>query len=165
PRGEQLRPVLEDLIRWGLPLMAEQKPRDAVRSQWLAWALELMLADRQPDASPVTVELQTGDQPIVIETRDGTIRTRLGPADSVAATACSHGRATTVPHNLPTSQRSVPSSPLYSTSVSPCASRSSNVSSTCGTGPRSSRKATRSGRSKRTVSTVVAVKPVPTGVK
>jgi len=86
PRGEQLRPVLEDLIRWGLPLMAEQKPRDAVRSQWLAWALELMLADRQPDASPVTVELQTGDQPIVIETRDGTIRTRLGPADSADAT-------------------------------------------------------------------------------
>jgi DNA-binding HxlR family transcriptional regulator len=86
PRGQQLRPVLEDLIRWGLPLMTEQKPDDAVRSHWLAWALELMLTDRQPDASPVTVELQTGDQPIVIETRDGTIHTRLGPADSADAT-------------------------------------------------------------------------------
>ena len=86
PRGEQLRPVLEDLIRWGLPLMTEQKPGDAVRSHWLAWALELMLTDRQPDASPVTVELQTGDQPIVVETRDGTIHIRLGPADSADAT-------------------------------------------------------------------------------
>src|SRR3954454_16334730 len=32
PRGEQLRPVLEGLIRWGIPLMAEQNPGDAVRS-------------------------------------------------------------------------------------------------------------------------------------
>src|ERR1700719_1261076 len=30
PRGEQLRPVLDDLVRWGIPLMAEQKPSDVV---------------------------------------------------------------------------------------------------------------------------------------
>jgi DNA-binding HxlR family transcriptional regulator len=86
PRGEQLRPVLDDLFRWGLPLMTEQKPGDAVRSHWLAGALESMLTDRQPNAPTVTVELHTGDQPIVIETRDGTIHTRLGPADSPDAT-------------------------------------------------------------------------------
>lgn len=86
PRGEQLRPVLDDLFRWGLPLMTEQKPGDAVRSHWLAGALESMLTDRQPNAPAVTVELHTGDQPIVIETRDGTIHTRLGPADSPDAT-------------------------------------------------------------------------------
>jgi DNA-binding HxlR family transcriptional regulator len=86
PRGEQLRPVLEGLIRWGVPLMTEQSPDDAVRSHWLAWALELMLSDRQPDGSPFTVELQTGDQPIVIETREGTIHARLGPADGADAT-------------------------------------------------------------------------------
>jgi DNA-binding HxlR family transcriptional regulator len=86
PRGEQLRPVLDDLFRWGLPLMSEQKPGDAVRSHWLAGALEAMLTDRQPDASPVTVEVQTGDQPIVIETRDGTIHARVGPAASADAT-------------------------------------------------------------------------------
>jgi DNA-binding HxlR family transcriptional regulator len=86
PRGEQLRPVLDDLMRWGLPLMTDHKPDDAVRSHWLAGALELMLTDREPDASPVTVELRTGDQPIVIETRDGAIHARLGPADSADAT-------------------------------------------------------------------------------
>jgi DNA-binding HxlR family transcriptional regulator len=86
PRGEELRPVLDSLFQWGLPLMLEQKPDDAVRSHWLAGALELFLTDRQPDASPVTVELQTGDQPIVIETRDGVIHTRLGPANSADAT-------------------------------------------------------------------------------
>jgi DNA-binding HxlR family transcriptional regulator len=82
PRGDQLRPVLDDLVRWGVPLMTEQNPGDAVRSHWLAAALELMLTDRQPDASPVTIELQTGDQPLTIETRDGTIATRLGAATS-----------------------------------------------------------------------------------
>jgi DNA-binding HxlR family transcriptional regulator len=86
PRGEQLRPVLDDLTRWGLPLMAEQSPRDAVRSQWLAGALELMLSDLRPDTSPLTIELQTGDQPLVIETRDGAIHTRLGREANADAT-------------------------------------------------------------------------------
>jgi DNA-binding HxlR family transcriptional regulator len=85
-RGEQLRPVLDDLVRWGIPLMAEQDPDDAVRSQWLAAALELMLTDRRPDAAPATLELQTGDQPIRIEIRDGLIRTRLGQGESADAT-------------------------------------------------------------------------------
>jgi DNA-binding HxlR family transcriptional regulator len=86
PRGEQLRPVLEELMRWGLPLMTEQNPGDAVRSHWLASALELMLTDRQPDACPVTLELQIGDQPIVIEAHDGAIHTRLGAAEDPDAT-------------------------------------------------------------------------------
>ena len=86
PRGEQLRPVLDDLFRWGLPLMNEQKRRDAVRSHWLAGALEAMLIDHQPDAPPLTIQLQTGDQPIVIETRDGTIHARVGPGDNPDAT-------------------------------------------------------------------------------
>jgi DNA-binding HxlR family transcriptional regulator len=86
PRGEQLRPVLDHLFRWGLPLMTEQKPGDAVRSHWLVGALESMLTDRQPDAPTVTVELHTGDQPIVIQTLNGTIQTRLGRADHPDAT-------------------------------------------------------------------------------
>lgn len=86
PRGEQLEPVLDGLFRWGLPLMAEQKPDDAVRSHWLAGAIEAMLIDRRPQSSPVAVELQTGDQPILIETRDGGIHTRFGKADNPDAT-------------------------------------------------------------------------------
>src|SRR5437588_42353 len=77
-RGEDLLPALEALSRWGLPLMTEQKPHDFVRSHWLGWAVEQMLTDGRPDEGPVTVKLETGDQPIVIETRGGAIRTRLG---------------------------------------------------------------------------------------
>jgi DNA-binding HxlR family transcriptional regulator len=85
PRGEELRSVLQALIRWGVPLMTEESPDDAVRSHWLAWALELMLTDRQPDGPTLTIELRTGDQPIVAETRDGAIVTRLGSADHAHA--------------------------------------------------------------------------------
>ena len=86
PRGEGLRPVLEDLTRWGLPLMTEQPPTDAVRSHWLAWAIELMLADHEPNDPPITLELRIGDPPIVIEARDGAIHTQLGPAENPDAT-------------------------------------------------------------------------------
>jgi len=84
-RGAELRPVLESLVRWGMPLMTEDNTGDAVRSHWLAWAIELLLIDRRPDAAPVTLELRTGEQPIVLETRDGKLVTRLGPAGEAGA--------------------------------------------------------------------------------
>jgi DNA-binding HxlR family transcriptional regulator len=86
PRGEELRPVLDELMRWGLPLMVEQSPGEAIRSHWLAGALELMLIDRQPKGPPVALELQTGDQPIGIATGDGAIDVTLGPVESPDAT-------------------------------------------------------------------------------
>jgi DNA-binding HxlR family transcriptional regulator len=86
PRGEQLKPVLEDLARWGIPLMLEQPPTDAVRGHWLAMALETMLVDGEPRAAPAAVEAQVGDEAFVIEARDGAITTRLGRADSADAT-------------------------------------------------------------------------------
>jgi DNA-binding HxlR family transcriptional regulator len=86
-RGAELRPVLEGLVRWGMPLMTQDNAGDAVRSHWLAWAVELILTDRQPDAPPVTVELQTGEQPIVVQTRDGKLVTRVGPVGDGGADA------------------------------------------------------------------------------
>lgn len=86
PRGEQLRPVLEDLTRWGLPLMTEQRPGDAVRSHWLAWALEQMLVDRGTDASAIAVQIVTGDEPIVIEIGGGAVHSRLGRVDDADVT-------------------------------------------------------------------------------
>jgi DNA-binding HxlR family transcriptional regulator len=87
PRGAELRPVLESLVRWGMPLMARDNTGDAVRSHWLAWAIEYMLTDRRPDGAPVTIELIIGDEPIVVETRDGKVVTRLGPAGDGGADA------------------------------------------------------------------------------
>src|SRR5439155_21427747 len=78
PRGDELRPLLDELFRWGFPLMAEQKPSDAVRSHWLVGALESMLTDRNPDAAPVTIDVRTGAQPNLPESRDGPNHSRLG---------------------------------------------------------------------------------------
>jgi DNA-binding HxlR family transcriptional regulator len=78
PRGEELQPVLDGLMRWGLPLMTEQKPDDTVRSHWLAGAIETMLTDREPGGPPVTLQLLTGDQPIAVEAGDGGVATRIG---------------------------------------------------------------------------------------
>jgi DNA-binding HxlR family transcriptional regulator len=79
PRGEGLRPVLDQLMLWGLPLMVEQKESDAVRSHWLVGAVELMLDDARPDGDPVTLELRTGDEPIAVAARDGVVKATLGP--------------------------------------------------------------------------------------
>jgi DNA-binding HxlR family transcriptional regulator len=80
PRGEGLRPVLDELMRWGLPLMVEQKTEDAVRSHWLAGAVEVMVSDRDPDGDPVTLELRIADEPVVITARDGETKVTLGAA-------------------------------------------------------------------------------------
>ena len=79
-RGAGLKPVLDELMRWGLPLMVEQRDEEAVRSHWLAGALEVMLSDRRPDGDPVTLELRLGDEPIAVTVRDGAIKVTMGAA-------------------------------------------------------------------------------------
>ena len=91
-RGEELRPVVEALTRWGLPLMVDQNPDDAVRSHWLASALQMLLTDHRPGAGAVRVVLDTGDQPILVETRDGAVHTRVGPADAADLTLAGEPR-------------------------------------------------------------------------
>lgn len=80
PRGEGLKPVLDELMRWGLPLMVEQREDDAVRSHWLAGALEVSLGDRRPAGEPVTLELRVGDEPIVLTAGEGEVKVALGAA-------------------------------------------------------------------------------------
>ena len=91
-RGEELRPAVEELTRWGLPLMSEQRPEDAVRSHWLIAAIDLMLTDRTPERPPVTIELRTGDEPIVVETVDGAVRARRGTATNPDLTLTGEAR-------------------------------------------------------------------------
>src|SRR5215472_3964072 len=82
-----------------------------------------------------------------------------------ARTAASQAGATRSAHHCPAIPKSVPNSPEYASVVTPLCSVRENSSLTWGTGPRTSQKLTRSGRSKVTVSTVVAVsRPWCTGV-
>lgn len=81
PRGEELRPVLQAMAHWGLPLLGEAPQGDAFRSHWLASPIALYLADSTPEGPPVTIEVRIGDEPMVIETVDGgAVRARPGRA-------------------------------------------------------------------------------------
>jgi DNA-binding HxlR family transcriptional regulator len=80
PRGEDLRPVVHAIGRWGGPLLGEYRASEAFCSHWLAMPVELFLKDRTPGRPPIAIEVHSGDQPLVVETVDGAVRTRLGQA-------------------------------------------------------------------------------------
>jgi DNA-binding HxlR family transcriptional regulator len=82
-RGAALVPVLEALGRWGGPLLADHADGDAFRSHWLAWPLGLHLVDHTPTRPPITIEVRSGDEPMLVETvGDGAVRVRPGSANA-----------------------------------------------------------------------------------
>jgi DNA-binding HxlR family transcriptional regulator len=80
-RGHALRPMLEELGRWGAPLMGPPAPGTEFRSHWLVFPLDAYLEDKTPGEPPIAIELRTGDEPMVIETKDGEVSTRRGSVD------------------------------------------------------------------------------------
>ena len=80
-RGVALRIVLEELGRWGAPMMGVPQPSNVFRSHWLVFPLDAYLEDKTPDDPPVSVQLHTGDEPMVVETVDGKVRTRRGTVE------------------------------------------------------------------------------------
>ena len=81
PRGEELRPVMQELGRWGIELMPQTDPGFAFRSHWLALPVALYLVDREPDGPPITIEVRVGEEPMVIEASGGAVSTHAGSAD------------------------------------------------------------------------------------
>ncbi len=79
-RGNELEPILQQLGHWGAPLLAKPARKDAFCTHWLSLPLKHNLIDRTPQSPPVTIELRTGDQPMTLQTANGTVRTRLGVA-------------------------------------------------------------------------------------
>jgi DNA-binding HxlR family transcriptional regulator len=81
PRGHDLGPVLHALGVWGGELMARPRPHDEFRAHWLALPIS-RLTDRSPSQSPIMIQIHTGDQPLIVETLDGSVRARLGIAEN-----------------------------------------------------------------------------------
>jgi DNA-binding HxlR family transcriptional regulator len=79
-RGEALKPVITALGEWGAPLLRDESGTGAFRSHWLVLPLERRLTDHHPDRAPITIELRTADEPLVIETVDGAVRVKPGAA-------------------------------------------------------------------------------------
>jgi DNA-binding HxlR family transcriptional regulator len=80
PRGRQLHTVIEELGRWGMPLMAQTSPEEEYRSYWLALPVRQFLADDGSDV-PTTIEVRAGEQPMLIEAREGAVSTRPGTSE------------------------------------------------------------------------------------
>jgi DNA-binding HxlR family transcriptional regulator len=80
-RGRALLPVLDELGRWGEPLLLEATGDEAFRGHWLSFPVRLHLADSAPDRPPVAIEVHAGDETMVIETADGAVRARPGRAE------------------------------------------------------------------------------------
>lgn len=80
-RGQELKPLLRELGQWGALLMLERADDDAFRSRWLELPVDLFLTDNAPERAPVTIQLRTGDEPMIIETVDGAVRARAGTAE------------------------------------------------------------------------------------
>ncbi len=79
PRGEQLEGVLDALGRWGVPYMAEGPASgDEFRDRWLAWPAREFLVDNRPGEDPVTIEVDSGGTPLLIEAAGGEITARSG---------------------------------------------------------------------------------------
>jgi DNA-binding HxlR family transcriptional regulator len=79
-RGRELRPVLAALGRWGSDLVARPIKDEDFRSHWLVFPLETHLVDHSPKSPPVAIEVRTGEHPMVVETRDGSVSVRSGSA-------------------------------------------------------------------------------------
>jgi DNA-binding HxlR family transcriptional regulator len=78
PRGAALRPVIYELGRWAAPLMTPPRPGEHMRARWIALPIEMYLRDRTPKAGSVAVQIDGGDEPIVVVTKDGQVRARTG---------------------------------------------------------------------------------------
>jgi DNA-binding HxlR family transcriptional regulator len=80
-RGRQLRPIVDALGRWGIPYMtAGPIDGDVFRSEWLSWPAGVFLSDHRPQDPPVTIELQVGEESLLLETVDGAVRSRAPAA-------------------------------------------------------------------------------------
>jgi len=62
--------------------MTKREETDEFRSQWFTYPVSFFLDDHDPGGSPVSIELRTASDPMVIEVSGGSVRTRLGTAAS-----------------------------------------------------------------------------------
>jgi hypothetical protein len=61
--------------------MARPVGDDEFRSHWLVLPFEHYLVDHSPEKPPITIEVRTGDEAVLIQAGDGVVRARPGRAE------------------------------------------------------------------------------------
>jgi DNA-binding HxlR family transcriptional regulator len=82
PRGEALRPVVRALGEWAGPLMTGRARGEAARTRWMVLPAQFYLQDRLPASRPLSIQINGGDESMVIESRDGRVTARTGAIDN-----------------------------------------------------------------------------------
>jgi len=80
-RGKALEPVLKAIGDWARPQLAEVNDGDAFQSHWLVLPLRFYLEDTARDGPPVRIQLDTDDEPLVVEACGGAVTARIGRAN------------------------------------------------------------------------------------
>ncbi len=91
-RGRALQAAVEALGLWGAPLLADAAREDEYRAHWLLMPLTMLLRDRAPNAHPVTIELRTGGETMVVKSGNGGVQARMGSADKPDLVLTGHPR-------------------------------------------------------------------------
>jgi DNA-binding HxlR family transcriptional regulator len=76
--GLGLHDVVYALGRWASPLMGRQAPDDEFRSHWLAHPIHLLYEGVDKNRPPLTVEVNTGDSPMTVQSAAGRVRVIRG---------------------------------------------------------------------------------------
>lgn len=85
PRGRELGPVLKALVRWGGPLVREERGEDEFRSRWLALALPIYFEGVDvSDVAPLTVRVDTGDDTTTLTVTAAGVETQGGEPATTA---------------------------------------------------------------------------------
>jgi len=85
-RGEELRGVVRELGKWAGPLMTGRARNERTRTRWMVLPAQLYLEDRLPPAMDVAIQINGGDESVVIESRDGQVKARTGAAEDADVT-------------------------------------------------------------------------------
>jgi DNA-binding HxlR family transcriptional regulator len=80
--GAELEPAVRALAVWGLRYMGDPVEGDEFRSQWFDLPVSIFLRDGDREGPPVSIELRTASDPVVVEVSGGSVRTRPGAAAS-----------------------------------------------------------------------------------
>ncbi len=81
PRGAELEPVIKAIGYWSRPLLVAPDDSDTLQSHWIVLPLRFYLQDATPSQPPITIALQTGDEPIVLQTIAGSVNAHLGTTE------------------------------------------------------------------------------------
>jgi DNA-binding HxlR family transcriptional regulator len=89
PRGRALEPVIDELGRWGMPLMRIRDDQDVFKGHWLQLPVKRFLSDKTPGGPPIQIQIEAGGEHRFLDIH-GSIALRAGraprPDTSIAGT-------------------------------------------------------------------------------